>query len=1338
MSIRRFHAAIALLAAAAAAQDPTSDAVRAEHFEARIRPVLVEHCYACHSSAGKTRGGLALDDRTGTRAESDSGFAVIPGAPEQSLILKVLRHEIPGQEMPKDGARLDDAVVADFEKWIREGAFDPRDAAPSAEELSELTSWEARLARRKAWWSWQPIRAPSPPPSNEWSDHPVDRFTWAKMDEHGLAPAPRANRRTLIRRLHYAVTGLPPTVADIDAFLADSSADATERLIDRLLDSPRFGERWARHWMDLMRYADSHGSEGDPRIPRAFEYRDYLIRAFNADVPYDQLVREHIAGDLLAEPRINDELDINESAIGTAHWRMVFHGFAPTDAYEEKVRFIDDEINVLGKAFLAQTISCARCHDHKFDAISQADYYALFGILASCRPTMQDVNRTELQDHNKAELRNVKNELRQALARVWQESAPELTAQLFALEGSLKEQAERRGSAFGILDAVDRKLAEDASFDEAWQRLRRDRPDTSEPVRRWHVTTAAGMREWFPSGNGLEATPADAGEFAVAAEGNEVLEGIYPSGVYTHLLSSRHRGVLQSARFDLDGEYEVWFRVSGGGGARLRYAIQDYPRSGTVYPIPEIKSDDWTWQRLDFSYWRGDSAHLELYTGQDAPVQTGGSERSWFGLREVVLREKGSGRPAEPVGALHAALLESDSQPASRAALAERAARLIEESVGAWARAEASDTQALMLDACLRSGLLTNAIDCSPRVAELVERYRHLERDVPLPRRVPGLVEADAADHPLLERGNHKTPGQLVPRRFLGAIDPTPYDSPNSGRLQLAEDLVRTDNPLTARVIANRIWHHLFGRGLVSTPDNFGQLGAQPSHPEMLDYLATRIRQRGWSIKDSIRFLLTSATWQQAATASAEAHATDPDNVWLSHANIRRLDAEAIRDSMFAVTDRLDDRMYGPGFGANSRTPRRSIYMAMRRNSLDAFLEAFDAPAPFAPVGARHTTNVPAQSLTLLNDPMVRDLAAQWGDSMRTNRDRGDERARYAHMFEALTGREPQAEELAALSDYAAACRATMGEDAQRRAVLEQQITADVGALEAVLAPVRERLLAAVEASDTPEGPAPFARWDFREGLEDTVGSLGGELHGTARLEDGGLVLDGNGHLSTPAIDEPVGAKTLEAWVQLTDASQSGGGVITLQDLRGDAFDSIVYAERKPRRWLAGSDNFRRTEDFQGTDESSALAEPIHLAIAYDGDGLIRGYRNGQPYGRAYKKAELARFQAGDCQVLVGLRHGSPSGGRLLRGVVYEARLHLRALSSDEVAASAAGGAFVAHRDVIAALDNQAKQRVSALEDAIADGRAELEQMGEAAHPDESWARVAHALFNLKEFLYIQ
>ncbi|MCH2107475.1 MAG: DUF1549 domain-containing protein, partial [Planctomycetes bacterium] len=619
------------------------DAALLEHFEARIRPVLIEHCYACHNSADDARGGLALDDREGIRLESDTGTAVVPGRPEESLILKVMRHELDGLEMPEDGGKLDDEVIADFEQWIRDGAVDPRDAPPSGEELTELTSWEAKLEQRKQWWSLQPIVAPALPRDGA---HPVDHFIRRALAEEGLAPAPEADRRTLLRRLSFALTGLPPTTEELAAFLEDEDEGAFERVVDRLLASPRYGERWARHWMDLVRYADSHGSEGDPSIPNAYEYRDYLIRAFNEDLPYDQLVREHVAGDLLAEPRVNEEEGVNESAIGTAHWRLVFHGFAPTDALDEKVRFTDDAINVFSKTFLAQTVSCARCHDHKFDAVSQADYYALFGVLASTRLGMQDINTAERQDQNKADLTGLKEEVRQAMVELWSGRTAELAQALALPSDALKEEAKPEGSALHLFHVLDERLAGGADLADAWAGVSGEAGDDSaKDVRRWDLTTEEGRSEWYGTGNGL--TEAGAGEFAVAPEGEDVLTGIYPAGVYTHLLSSRHRGVLQSARFDIDGIYEVWFRVKGAGGANLRYVVQDYPRSGTVFPITGINSERWSWQRQDLSYWDGDSVHLELYTGRDTALQVGGGDRAWFGAREVVLREKGAGRPTE-------------------------------------------------------------------------------------------------------------------------------------------------------------------------------------------------------------------------------------------------------------------------------------------------------------------------------------------------------------------------------------------------------------------------------------------------------------------------------------------------------------------------------------------------------------------------------------------------------------------------------------------------------------------------------------------------------------------
>ncbi|MFP6901437.1 MAG: DUF1549 domain-containing protein, partial [Opitutales bacterium] len=349
-----------------------------DFFEGKIRPVLVEHCYECHNSSGKAKGKLALDYKGGVLKGGSEGPAIIPGKPGESLLLQAVRHEFEDLRMPKDGPRLDKKVLADFAKWIAMGAPDPRDKPPSAEQLAKTTSWEAIRERRKQWWSFQPIRKPKIPTTTEaeWSQRPVDKFVLARMEQAKLAPNEEADALTLLRRLTFALVGLPPTLEQQEAFAKAAEQDlqaATEKLVDDLLALPQFGERWARHWMDWVRYADSHGSEGDPNIPNAYRYRNYLIRALNADVPYDQLVREHLAGDLLPKPRVDEELGLNESAIGTAHLRFVLHGFAPTDALDEHVRFTDDQIDVITKTFLGLTVSCARCHNHKFDAISQKD-----------------------------------------------------------------------------------------------------------------------------------------------------------------------------------------------------------------------------------------------------------------------------------------------------------------------------------------------------------------------------------------------------------------------------------------------------------------------------------------------------------------------------------------------------------------------------------------------------------------------------------------------------------------------------------------------------------------------------------------------------------------------------------------------------------------------------------------------------------------------------------------------------------------------------------------------------------------------------------------------------
>ncbi|HSI64061.1 MAG TPA: DUF1549 domain-containing protein, partial [Candidatus Saccharimonadia bacterium] len=323
--------------AAAASVKPT--AAQIEFFESKIRPVLVTECYDCHG-AKKEKGGLRLDSRDAMLAGGDSGPLFVPGAPEKSLLIQSLAHSTPETElhMPKDGAKLEEARIADFKKWILEGAPDPRDKPEPV--LSPEQSWEQTLATRKQWWSFQPVKATQPPAVKDatWSQHPVDRFLLAKQESQGLKPAAPADPATLIRRVSYVLTGLPPTPEEIEAFSNSALRNpdsALNDLIDRLLASPRFGEAWARHWMDWVRYAESHGSEGDAAIPYAWRYRDYLIRAFNSDVPYPQLVREAIAGDMLPKPRVDAKQGINESALGIGQLRMVLHGFSPTDSLDE-------------------------------------------------------------------------------------------------------------------------------------------------------------------------------------------------------------------------------------------------------------------------------------------------------------------------------------------------------------------------------------------------------------------------------------------------------------------------------------------------------------------------------------------------------------------------------------------------------------------------------------------------------------------------------------------------------------------------------------------------------------------------------------------------------------------------------------------------------------------------------------------------------------------------------------------------------------------------------------------------------------------------------------------
>jgi cytochrome c553 len=1308
-----------------------------EFFEQRIRPMLANECYECHG-AQKQKGKLRVDSRDGLLKGGSSGSAIIPGDAKKSLLIQSIRHDDPDSAMPKDRPKLSYAVIADFVKWVNDGAPDPRDQ-PASETSSGDAGWDATFKARKDWWSFKPVQKVAPPAvtNTAWSAHPVDQFLLAKIEERGLQPASPADRRTLIRRLTFTLTGLPPTTDEVQAFLNDASPDAYAKVVERLLGSPRFGEHWARHWMDLMRFAETHGSEGDPEIPNAWRYRDYLIRAFNSDVRWNQLIREHLAGDLLAKPRWNEAEGINESLLGLAHFRLVEHGFNPVDTLDEQIKTVDSQIDVVSKAFQGLTTSCARCHNHKFDPISERDYYALHGIFASVRPTQLTIDQPERLRVHRDELTKLKRSIKKGVAETWEKSARELTENLLQQAGGTNRPAipgdeiqtrigelEKRiaaidqagraevlrtrgltntpatallpmaawtfdtdardalGGLHGELQGgavirngrlvVDGKgaflrtaplecplsektleawvtlanleqggggvltvesqdgavfdsivfaekeprkwmagstlyqrgknlkaLEESAKLDElvhiaivyradnsiaifrngvaygaVWtpsgegrelqtyaaksarvllgqrhtgggsaffageieeariydraltakevkasfsagpglispaaiaqaltpeQQAERARltaeiasrravlvkqfPDYAErqaararwlatfnaaatnqnhPLAAWFQLrdksaeafttdwqsfvqkqtneTAArqkfnaetfqpawdfrgnGVKEWFRHGVNPPVATAKPGEFAVEPEGERIFSGLLPAGVFSHLLSQKHNGVFASPRFKITSD-NISVRVIGGKGAGVRLVLDNYPLGqGNIYPAADLKSDAPTWVRIDVAYRKGSTAYLEFAPSAELTSRNRGpagpSERSFFGVERVVFHDAKT-IPKDEI--TPNTLVAAGDAPKSAAVLAKRLGEQLATAIAAWRIDSMSEEQCVFLDAFLRGGLLPMTVKELPEVASLVAAYRKLEADIPSPRRAPGVLETVAYNAPLLSRGDHLKPLAPEPRGYLQLVSARRYETKLSGRLELANDITSAANPLTSRVLVNRVWHHLFGRGLVGTVDNFGRLGERPSHPELLDFLATRFTEKGWSSKELIRYLVTTRAYQMSSEVSARAAEIDPDNLLLSHARTRRVEAESIRDALLAISGRLDTNMFGLGvnaLAAPAQQRRRSVYLMVRRNFLSPFLETFDAPKPFTTLGKRDVTNVPAQSLALLNDPFVIEQAAQWADIVLAAEPNAEARVR--RMFEMAFARLPNDAELVGSRAYLA------------------------------------------------------------------------------------------------------------------------------------------------------------------------------------------------------------------------------------------------------------------------------------------------------------------------------
>lgn len=773
-------------------------------FEAKIRPVLVRQCYSCHSAeAGEAAGGLVVDSRQGIRRGGSRGPAVVPGKPEQSLLLAVVEHREGEPHMPPDQPQLTAAVRADLKAWIARGAPDPRDGIAPAVARQGI-DWE----KAKEFWAYQrPVDHQPPQVSNpDWAKQPLDHFILASLEAAGLTPSPDARPTTLLRRLHFDLVGLPPSPLELRQFIQTVNQrgldDALEAEVERLLASPRFGERWGRHWLDVARFAESSGKETNVTFPHAWRYRNWVIDAFNEDKPYDRFLIEQIAGDLLPYDSPQQRAD---QLIATGFLAVGPKGLNENNKLQFQADVIDEQIDALTQAVMASTVACARCHDHKFDPFSMEDYYALAGIFASSK-------------------------------------------------------------------------------------------------------TCYGTS---------------------VAPGNQV-----------------------------------------GGDLIVLPKLPDQ-----VIPnqsIPKKRVDEYRQELAEFA--RREEQGRKL-------------------LRKLVAEGK-------------------------------------------------DPTEVISLADILRAIWRKGAVE------GILKTVDDEGRALPL---AMGVVDGDRiADVPLLQRGELNRPGEIVPRGFPRVIavdDVPPIPSGQSGRLQLALWLTHPDHPLTARVMVNRVWSHLFGEGIVRTVDNFGAGGERPSHPELLDHLAVKfVKEHDWSVKALIKELVLSRTYRQASAWRQDAFEIDPDNRLLWRASKRRLDAEAIRDAMLAVSGQLDtsrpraslvaeigdrpvsiialDRRVPPDLDGSRH---RSVYLPVLRDKLPDVFELFDFAEPSLVTGNRETTNVPLQALYLMNSPFVMERAAALADRVAKFSSDRDRQIRLTFVL--CFSRAPTGEEMELARQFFAQAEA-MGEAA--------------------------------------------------------------------------------------------------------------------------------------------------------------------------------------------------------------------------------------------------------------------------------------------------------------------
>jgi len=881
-----------------------------EFFETRVRPVLANSCHACHT--GSELGGLRVDSRESLLKGGKSGPAIVPGKPEESLLIRAVQQVDEKLKMPM-GSKLKGQEIADLTEWVKAGAPWPesKTSQPTAKDGPFIT------AERRKFWSFRPLTKPAPPAVKDagWAKAPVDRFILAALEARKLQPAAAADKRTLIRRASLDLIGLPPLPEEVEVFLKDSSPNAFAKVVDRLLSSPHYGERWGRYWLDVARYAEDDVRGGSPKgrevYPNAWRYRDWVIEAINRDMPYNAFVRAQIAGDLL-DPQGNtaEAAPASGLAAGTGFLGLGVWIYDNTPPPEGRANERDDRVDTLTRGFLGLTVACARCHDHKYDPIATKDYYALAGVFDSTEYAEYPlVAETEVAAFNKKQRRLKSHEA--ALEEFIQTQATQLAEILARKTG---QYVTASWTVLGPRKTELKEAAEKGNLDvetlERWVRYL-EVPKKDHPC----------LKGW----NDLLARGGTAEEARKVAE--EFQNAVLATIAEKKDVDEENRPIMAQAKLR---------RTPAEVLLPNRFATyEDYCPgcSDTITPLERDK--------------------VLLF-------------------RDLFIEQESRGE--EP----------SKKPPGVLVYKGEQGDKLERFLSGEW-----------------KSHLVAMRAELEQLKKDLPSHYPyvHAARDKP----APGNAKLNL-------RGNPSNLGEEVPRRFLTVLapeEPVPFRH-GSGRLELADAVA--SHPLTARVMVNRIWYHHFGRGIVATPSNFGQLGERPTHPELLEYLAGRFIVNGYSIKALHRDIMLSATYQLSSEFSQKNFAQDPDNRFYWRANHRRLDAEAIRDSLLFAAGSLDRAIGGPSAELTDDNRRRTVYAAVSRFKPSVRLATFDFPDARATSEKRNVTHVPLQRLFFLNSRFVWSQAEQLAKRLADGG--ADNAARIQKAYRLLYAREARDSEV--------------------------------------------------------------------------------------------------------------------------------------------------------------------------------------------------------------------------------------------------------------------------------------------------------------------------------------